>query len=283
MSHSPAQIQHLLASNGLRPSRALGQNFVADPNTVRRIVYLAEIEPGDHVLEIGAGLGSLSLALADAKARVVALELDRYLLPVLRQVVEPRGVRVVEGDALRIKLSELLNTDLSSEIDVHWKVVANLPYNIATALVMNVLVTTPEVTSLLVMVQREVGERMAAHVGDKAYGSVSARIAYWAQASVVGRVPSSVFIPRPRVESVLVRITRHLHLPPELAAVSYDRLESLIRAGFAHRRQMLRRSLSQVIPKEAFEVSGVSSESRAEELSIEMWARLAEYEESVRQ
>jgi 16S rRNA (adenine1518-N6/adenine1519-N6)-dimethyltransferase len=250
----------------------LGQNFVADPNTVRRIARLAEVGPGSSVLEIGAGLGSLTLALAETGARVVAVELDRYLLPVLRTVAEPAGVEVVEGDALTLDLEEMLRARGGGP----WSLVANLPYNVATPLVMRTLVEVPAVERLLVMVQREVGERMAAHVGDEAYGSVSVRVAYFAQALVVGRVPASVFVPRPRVESVLVRFDRREApaVPPD--DVSYERLATVVKAGFGQRRKMLRRSLAGVVEREAFERAGIRPDARAEELTVEEFGRLAQ-------
>jgi 16S rRNA (adenine1518-N6/adenine1519-N6)-dimethyltransferase len=146
---------------------------------------------------------------------------------------------------------------------------------VATPLVMRTLTEVPAVTRLLVMVQREVGERMAAGPGDDAYGSVSVRIAYFAAAQVVGRVPASVFIPRPRVESVLVRLDRHPvpAVDPEL--VSYARLATVVRAGFAHRRKMLRGALAGVVDPEAFARAGVRPDARAEELDLAAWGRLA--------
>jgi 16S rRNA (adenine1518-N6/adenine1519-N6)-dimethyltransferase len=271
VTHSGADIAHLLSAHGLRPSRALGQNFVADANTVRRIARLAEVGPGDRVLEIGAGLGSLTLALAETGATVVALETDRRLVPVLRSVTEPAGAEVVEGDALTADLVDLLAGGGGGE----WSVVANLPYNIATPLVLRILVGVHAVRRMLVMVQREVGERMTATVGEPGYGSVSVRIAYFARAALVGRVPASVFVPRPRVESVLVRLER-LSAPavdPEL--VSYERLQTVVKAGFGHRRKMLRRSLAGTVSPEAFTRAGVRPDARAEELTVAEWGRLA--------
>ena len=177
MTHSGADIAQLLSAHGLRPSRALGQNFVADPNTVRRIARLAGLAPGDQVLEIGAGLGSLTLALVETGAYVVAVETDRHLVPVLRSVVEPAGAEVVEGDAMTLDVAGLL----AARGDAPWSLVANLPYNVATPLVMRTLTEVPAVTRLLIMVQREVGERMAAAAGEPAYGAVSVRIAYFAR------------------------------------------------------------------------------------------------------
>lgn len=271
MTHSGADIAHLLSAHGLRPSRALGQNFVADPNTVRRIARLAGLGAGDQVLEIGAGLGSLTLALAETGARVVSVETDRHVVPVLRSVVEPAGVEVVEGDALTLDLTALL----AAHGDGAWSLVANLPYNVATPLVMRTLTEVPSVTRLLVMVQREVGERMAAAVGDDGYGAVSVRIAYFARAEVAGRVPASVFIPRPRVESVLVRLVRREEPAVSPDVVSYQRLNAVVRAGFGQRRKMLRRALAGVVEPEAFARAGVRPEARAEELDVAAWGRLA--------
>jgi 16S rRNA (adenine1518-N6/adenine1519-N6)-dimethyltransferase len=272
VTHSGADIAQLLSAHGLRPSRALGQNFVADPNTVRRIARLAGVGAGDQVLEIGAGLGSLTLALAETGARVVAVETDRHLVPVLRSAVEPAGVEVVEGDALTLDLVGLL---AAQGRDGAWSLVANLPYNVATPLVMRTLTKVPAVTRRLVMVQREVGERMAAAVGDDGYGAVSVRVAYFARAEVVGRVPASVFIPRPRVESVLVRIVRRAQPAVDPAVVSYEHLDAVVRAGFGQRRKMLRRALAGVVDPDAFTRAGVRPEARAEELDVAAWGRLA--------
>jgi 16S rRNA (adenine1518-N6/adenine1519-N6)-dimethyltransferase len=280
VTHGRAEIHELLVANDLRPSRALGQNFVADGNTVRRIVRLADIAPGRRVVEIGAGLGSLTLALAEAGASVIAVEVDRFVLPVLRSQVEPLGVRVVEGDALRLDWDELLGAAPppgGSADDQPWALVANLPYNVAVPVVIRVLEEAPQVSSLLVMVQREVGERLAAGAGDEAYGAVSVKVAYWATAAVVGRVSASVFIPMPRVESVLVRLDRRpdRHLGP--GSPEYVRLFEVVRAGFAHRRKMLRRSLEGLVRPEAFAATGTRPTARAEELSLGEWERLASW------
>jgi 16S rRNA (adenine1518-N6/adenine1519-N6)-dimethyltransferase len=271
VTHSGADIAHLLSAHGLKPSRALGQNFVTDPNTVRRVARLAEVGPGSSVLEFGAGLGSLTMALAETGARVVAVELDRYVTPVLRSVVEPLGVEVVEGDAMALDIAGLLEGRGGGP----WSLVANLPYNLATPLVFRTLVEVPAVTRLLVMVQREVGERMAASVGDPAYGSVSVRVAYFARAVLAGRVPASVFIPRPRVESVLVRMDRRATPAVAPDQVPYERLAAVVKAGFGQRRKMLRRSLAGVVDPEAFARAGIRPDARAEELTVEEWGRLA--------
>lgn len=268
MTLTRADVTDLLARHGLHPSRALGQNFVVDPNTVRRIARLAGVGPGDRVVEIGAGLGSLTLALLETGAAVTAVEVDRHLLVPLREVVEPAGATVVAGDALRLDWHELLG-------DESWALVANLPYNVATPLVADLLDGVPAIKSMLVMVQREVGERLAAGAGEEAYGAVSVKVAYWATAKVVGKVGPTVFLPQPKVDSALVAIVRREAPAVDPASVGPKRLFSVVRAGFGQRRKMLRRSLAGIVAPGAFEAAGVAPEARPEELDVQAWGRLA--------
>jgi 16S rRNA (adenine1518-N6/adenine1519-N6)-dimethyltransferase len=269
------QVQQALNEHGLRPSRALGQNFVVDANTVRRIARLSGVGPDTWVVEIGAGLGALTLALVETGAHVTAVEIDRRLVPLLRAQVEPHGVRVVEADALTLDWSELLGSGAPGGGSPVWSMVANLPYNVAVPVVLRALDEAPTVKSMLVMVQREVGERLAAGPGDKPYGAVSVKVAYHATARVVGRVPASVFVPRPAVESVLVRIERRPAVAVDPGVVPASRLFELVRAGFGHRRKMLRQSLAGVVTPEAFNAAGVDPEARAENLGVQEWGRLA--------
>ena len=268
MTLSRTQVTELLARHGLRPSRALGQNFVVDPNTVRRVARLSGVGAGDHVVEVGPGLGSLTLALAETGADVLALETDRHLMGALEEVVGG-AAQVVHADAMRVDWSELLQ---ASPV---WVLVANLPYNIATPLVADLLDSVPQIARMLIMVQAEVGGRLAAKAGDKAYGAVSVKVAYWANASVVGRVPASVFLPRPNVESVLVDIRRRLSPAVDPQTVDPSWLFELVRAGFATRRKMLRRALADLVSSAAFASAQISPEARAEELGVEDWGRLA--------
>jgi 16S rRNA (adenine1518-N6/adenine1519-N6)-dimethyltransferase len=269
VTFSHRQVADQLASHGLRPSRALGQNFVADPNTVRRIARLAGVGPGQRVVEIGAGLGSLTLALVETGASVTAVEIDPHLLPLLRANLAGRGVSVVEGDAMALDWAGVLGDF------VDWSLVANLPYNVATPLVADLLDGVPAITSMLVMVQREVGERLTAGPGDAAYGGVSVKVRYWADAAIVGRVPATVFVPRPRVESVLVRIRRRPQPLLDPAEVKADRLFAVVRAGFGQRRKMLRRSLAGWVTAEGFVTADVDPQLRAEDLGVDAWGRLA--------
>ena len=266
MTLTRRDVLDLLARHDIRPSRARGQNFVVDPNTVRRIARLADVGPGDRVVEVGAGLGSLTLALADTGAAVTAVEVDRRLLVALREVVAGRDITVVEGDALRLDWNGLLGS-------TEWVLVANLPYNIATPLVATLLDEVPAIRRFTVMVQREVAERLAAPAGSSAYGAVSVKVAYWATADVAARVPPTVFWPQPKVDSAVVVIRRR---PPE-ALLPVDRkwLFTLVSVGFGQRRKMLRRSLGRLVDAGAFEAAGVSPAARPEELDVEAWARLA--------
>ena len=270
MTLTRRQVRDLLDENGLSPSRALGQNFVADPNTVRRIARLAGVGPGDRVVEVGAGLGSLTVALAETGAEVTAVEVDRHLLPVLRSVVEALGVRVVEGDAMTLDWDRVLGVGAAG--GDRWALVANLPYNVATPLVLDLLARVPAIDRMLVMVQREVGERLAARPGSKAYGIPSVKVAYWAEADVVGRVPPTVFVPQPRVESALVRLRR---LPEPPVDSDPERLFRLVEAAFGQRRKMLRRSLASLVDPAAFGLADVRPDARPEELGLHDWDRLA--------
>jgi len=266
---TPTAVRALLTEHELRPRRALGQHFLTDPNTARRIARLADLEPGARVLEIGPGLGALTVALADAGAHVVAVEVDDRLVAVLEQTVAGHGdVTVRAGDAATVDLGFLEPGP--------WACVSNLPYNVATPVVVRLLEEAPAVTRLLVMTQREVGERLAAAPGTGAYGAVSVKVAYFAAARIVGSVPRSVFVPSPRVDSVLVRLDRHAAAPVEVP--SRTALFSLVRAGFAHRRQMLRRALRPLLgarTEPTLADAGLATSARAESLTLDDWARLA--------
>lgn len=268
MTMGAARVRALLDDHDLTPSRALGQNFVIDPNTVRRIASLSGAEPGDHVLEIGPGLGSLTLALAERGAVVHAVEVDRHLLAPLRDAIsaaEPAPT-IVHADALDVDLDELL---APSE---RWRLAANLPYNVGTSILLRVLEEAAPVSGGVVLVQREVAERLAAGPGDAGYGIPSVKAAWWATTELAGRVPATVFLPKPRVDSALVRFERH-DLPgdDELRR----RVFALVDAGFGQRRKMLRRSLRGLVDTAAFARAGVDPTARAEELGLDAWILLA--------
>ena len=268
MTLSRADASRQLEGAGLRAKRALGQNFVVDANTVRKIARLANVDNHRHVLEIGAGLGSLTLALAETGALVTAVEVDDQLLPLLRENVDPiENITVVHADAMKLNWSTLL------EGGDDWALVANLPYNVATPLVADVLDFVPQVQRMLVMVQKEVGERFCASPSTEAYGALSVKVAFHATARIAGIVPPTVFLPRPNVDSALVEIVRHKE--PIDAQINQKELFSLVRMGFAKRRKMLRGSLAGRVSPEQFEEAEIAPTARAEELSVHDWMRLA--------
>lgn len=258
----------LLEEYGLSPSRALGQNFLVDPNTAERVARLSGAAPGRRVLEIGAGLGALTVALAATGASVRTVELDKRLVPRLRELLVPLGVDVIEGDALSLDWDGLLRGELHV-------LVANLPYNIATPLVLRLLEGVPAISDMVVMVQQEVAERFVAAPRQPAYGAVSARIAYFAGARIAMRVPPSVFVPRPKVDSAVVELARREEPAVPRDVASYAEIDVLLRAAFATRRKMLRRSLSPLVDSATFERAGIDSSRRPEELTITEWGSLA--------
>ena len=244
----------------MRPRKSLGQHFLIEPALARRIVDLARVGPGDQVVEVGAGLGSLTAALAESGARVLALEVDRALVPAL----------VIAADATRVDWGSLL-------LPGAWTMVANLPYNVAAPVVMRVLEVEPRVRRMVVMVQREVGERLAAGPGDSTFGAVSLRVAYRARARVLRRVSRSVFWPQPNVDSVLVEIDRR---PPPVDA-DPERLFALIRVAFAERRKTMRNALVRfglepAAATGALAACGIAPSSRPQELSLESFPCLAD-------
>jgi 16S rRNA (adenine1518-N6/adenine1519-N6)-dimethyltransferase len=261
---TPSIAIDLLQRHKLRAGQRHGQHFLVDPNTVRRIVRLAGVDAEDTILEIGPGLGSLTVALADAASRVVAVEIDATVAEALEEVTAgASNVEIVLGDALKI--------DLAARIAVPARLVANLPYNVATQILLRVLDTVPQVEDGLVMVQREVGERWTATSGSRVYGAVSVHVAFHAEARIVGEVPASVFLPPPEVESVLVEFRRHA--TPTVDVDDPEAFFAFTRAAFGHRRKTLRNSLqaagySRVSVEEALSECEVDARVRPERLSL---------------
>ena len=266
MTLTRTEVRDLLDRYQIAPKRSLGQNFVVEPNTVRRIAELAEIKPGDGVLEIGPGIGSLTLALLDQSAELTAIEIDQKLVEVLKEVTAGKKITILHEDAMSFDFPGYLN-------EGPWKLVANLPYNISVPLICNILDTTPQIQEMLVMVQSEVADRLVSPPGTKAYGFPSVKLSFYAESSIVSRVPPSVFLPRPRVDSAIVKIKRRTVMRHE---VDKEMLFSLVKAGFTHRRKTLRRSLGAMVTNEEFMRSGVNPKARAEQLGVEEWIMLAE-------
>ena len=259
------------AEIGLRPTKQLGQNFVIDPNTIQRIVREADISPDDVVLEVGPGLGSLTVALVPKAAVVVAIEIDGKLAAALPQTVKKHvpafadRLIVQQADALRVTDVQPSPTTL----------IANLPYNVSVPVLVHLFGTLPSLRHALVMVQREVGERIVASPGTKAYGVPSVKMQWFGDVRLAGSIPRTVFWPAPNVDSVLVRVDRTA--PP---AGSRTDVFTLVDAAFGQRRKMLRRALtpaygSPAVIETALESLGISGSARGEELSVTQFAGLS--------
>ncbi|NYI71760.1 16S rRNA (adenine1518-N6/adenine1519-N6)-dimethyltransferase [Naumannella cuiyingiana] len=271
----PRTIRELAARLDLRPTKQRGQNFVHDANTVRRIVAQAELPPGEAVLEVGPGLGSLTLGLLEAGHPVTAIEIDDRLAALLPGTVADRlpdragELAVITGDALRV--DELPGPAPGA-------IVANLPYNVSVPVLLHLLARFDSLRRGLVMVQAEVADRLTAPPGSRTYGVPSAKIAWYADAARVGSVPANVFWPVPNVESGLVRLTRRE--PPPTTA-SREQVFAVIDAAFGQRRKMLRSALaglfgSSAQASAALVEAGVDPQARGEVLDVAAYARIAE-------
>jgi len=260
------RLRELFETHGIRPHKELGQNFVVDPNSIRKVVDAAGDLSERTVLEIGAGAGSLTLGLARAARRVIAIEFDARIIPALRESLDGiDNVEIVEADALKLDYAAIEATE----------VVANLPYNIAVPLVLTVLENASQVSSLTVMTQREVGERLAARPGSKSYGQVSVLVGHWTQAVVAARISRNAFYPVPAVDSVLVRLDRRE--PPE---VDYAHLKEVVKTAFAQRRKTLRNTLGPLGSsvseiEDKLRIAGIDPGARPETVSLDGWVEIA--------
>lgn len=270
--HGPqgrGEIRQLLASHGHRPNKVYGQNFLTDPNLVRRIVDVANVT-GRDVVEIGAGTGTLTLALAAVARRVVAYEIDLGLVPVLTETLgSVSNVDVRFADAVEIDLGADLATG-------SWVLVANLPYNVGTGIILDALRSTPTIERIVVTVQSEVAERLTAEPGSRIYGLPSVVVALHASASIAFTVPPHVFEPQPKVDSSVVVIDRIEPLPHAERAIA------IAATAFGQRRKMLRRSLASLFddPATVIASAGIDPASRPEQLSAMDYVALATVEES---
>lgn len=269
-------IRELCAQLNIRPTKTLGQNFVNDPGTVRKIVRNAGVQVGEQVLEIGPGLGSLTLALLEAGAQVSAVEIDPPLaqaLPATAQARFPEAkLQVFTADALTITGPESIDGATPTRL------VANLPYNVAVPIVLTVLEKLPSIQTVLVMVQAEVADRLAATPGNKIYGVPSAKVAWYASARRTLTIGRNVFYPVPNVDSALVKIERRPH--PDTAATR-EQVFAVVDAAFAQRRKTLRQALAGLAgsagaAQEALERAGVSPAARGETLDIDQFAAVAQ-------
>lgn len=271
---SAADIRQLSDELGVRPTKQRGQNFVIDPNTIRRIVGLAELTGTEHVLEVGPGLGSLTLGLLDEAAHVTAVEIDAALAAHLPATVQ--RLREQRADQLSVLHQDALRLT-ADDVDAPQVLVANLPYNVAVPVVLHLLQVLPSLTKGLIMVQEEVADRLAAGPGSKIYGVPSAKLAWDTDARKVGVVGTKVFWPEPRVSSGLVRFQRRT---PASSSVTREQVFTVIDAAFAQRRKTLRAALAPVAGSAAqaaaaLQQAGVDPVARGETLQTTAFARIA--------
>ncbi|MFV0286008.1 MAG: 16S rRNA (adenine(1518)-N(6)/adenine(1519)-N(6))-dimethyltransferase RsmA [Demequina sp.] len=270
----PSEIRSLAESLGAAPTKKWGQNFVVDSGTVRRIVRIAGVQPGDHVVEVGPGLGSLTLALLEAGARVTAVEIDPKLAAALADTVARKAPEAV--DRLTVVHRDAL--DITALDEEPQALVANLPYNVSVPVILHFLEIFPSLERVLVMVQAEVADRIAAPPGSRTYGVPSAKAAWYTATRRAGDVGRAVFWPVPRVDSALVLMDRRDQ--PETTA-SREEVFAVIDAAFAQRRKGLRGALSGLagsgaLAEEALARVGIAPLTRGEQLGIEDFARIAE-------
>ncbi|MER7204492.1 16S rRNA (adenine(1518)-N(6)/adenine(1519)-N(6))-dimethyltransferase [Streptomyces sp. CB01635] len=272
----PADIRELAAALGVRPTKQRGQNFVIDANTVRRIVRTAQVTPEDNVVEVGPGLGSLTLALLEAAAHVTAVEIDDVLAAALPATIEARlpqkkdAFALVHSDAMQVR--ELPGPAPTA-------LVANLPYNVAVPVLLHMLDTFPTIERTLVMVQAEVADRLAAAPGSKVYGVPSVKANWYADVKRAGSIGRNVFWPAPNVDSGLVALVKRAE--PVATTASKREVFAVVDAAFAQRRKTLRAALSgwagsAAAAEAALVAAGVSPQARGEAITVEEFARIAE-------
>ena len=271
----PAEIRELAAELDVTPTKKLGQNFLHDPNTVRRIVAAAELSPDDHVVEVGPGLGSLTLGLIDTAQTVTALEIDPRLAGRLPTTVgefapdHADRLTVINTDALKVARADFDTAPTA--------LVANLPYNVSVPVLLHLLAELPSISRVLVMVQKEVADRLAAQPGSKIYGVPSVKAAFYGDVSRAGTIGKHVFWPAPNIESGLVRIDVAADAPRELR----DTVFPLVDAAFAQRRKTLRSTLSGIYgsaaaAEDALRAAGIDPGLRGEKLTVADFIRLGE-------
>lgn len=276
-------IHQLAAQAGIQPTKKLGQNFMCDPQTIRRIVTIAGVQPGDQVVEVGPGLGSLTLGLLGAGAHVTTVEIDPKLHAQLPQTVErfqPQNadnLTTVLNDALAIETADQLP---GIDPDKPFALVSNLPYNVATPILLTLLARFSNLSSACVLVQSEVADRLSAGPGSKIYGVPSVKLRWYGEAKNAGKVARSVFWPVPNVDSSLVSFTRWPQGSPQaLRAQDYqlqERTFALIEAAFLQRRKTLRAALRDQLSAEQIQAAGIDPMLRGEKLTLEQFAALAQ-------
>ncbi|MBJ6361291.1 16S rRNA (adenine(1518)-N(6)/adenine(1519)-N(6))-dimethyltransferase RsmA [Paenibacillus sp. GCM10012307] len=277
---TPKRTKEIIAKHGFSFKKSLGQNFLIDQNILDKIVSAAKLDKTKGALEIGPGIGALTQKLADAAAVVTAVEIDNRLIPILEEVLEGQEhVEVVHGDVLKLNLQELLERRYKDVTGI--SVVANLPYYVTTPILMKLLEERLPLEHIVVMIQKEVAERMAAKPGGKTYGSLSVAVQYYCEPELVCTVPHTVFIPQPNVDSAVIKLT--LRSEPPVKVEDEDFYFRVVQASFSQRRKTLANNLGAFVGKhnrdkllELLQACEVDPSRRGETLSLEEFARISE-------
>lgn len=270
-----SKVMQVLKKHDFRFKRKWGQNFIFDLNLLKRIVAAAEIQPGDGVIEIGPGAGTLTRVLAEAGAQVAAVEIDPALLPVLQEQLQGLPVKIVLGDVLKTDLDKLAE---EQGLKRPYKIVANLPYYITTPILMDILEKGYDFERLVIMVQWEVAQRITAQPGNKDYGALTLALAYYTEAKILFKVPRQLFNPAPEVDSAVLSLKKRKQPPVEV--YNPQVLFKLIKAAFGQRRKTLLNALASMGPDkeliaEILGQAGIDGQRRGETLNLEEYARLA--------
>ena len=270
--YSPKVVREIIDLYDFKFKKSLGQNFLIDKNFVDKIVDAAEIE-NQNVLEIGPGIGTITYEMAKLAKKVVAIEIDQTLIPILQENLgEFENTKVINEDILKVDLKKLVEEEFNGE---SFKVVSNLPYYITTPIIEMLITTGISCDDMTIMVQKEVAERMVASESSKEYSSLSVFIKFYTDAKVVINLPKSVFMPQPKIDSTILNLKLRLYDDK----VNQDMLFKLVRAGFNKRRKTILNSLSDVVAKDdlklAFEKLNLAENLRAENLSLDDYINLA--------
>lgn len=280
---TPVRTQEILKKYGFSFKKSLGQNFLIDPNILRNIVGHADLTKDSAAIEVGPGIGALTEHLARQAGKVVSFEIDQRLLPVLEDTLSPYdNVEIIHSDILKANVKEVIDTQLAGYEDI--MVVANLPYYVTTPILMKLIMEGLPLRGMVVMMQKEVADRISAKPGTKAYGSLSIAVQYYMQAEIAMIVPKTVFMPQPNVDSAVLRLIRH-DAPP-VQVKDEDFFFTVTKAAFAQRRKTLLNNLQSQLPngkarKEeilvALEEAGIEPTRRGETLSIEEFGKLSDH------
>ncbi|MGD6850268.1 16S rRNA (adenine(1518)-N(6)/adenine(1519)-N(6))-dimethyltransferase RsmA [Rossellomorea aquimaris] len=279
---TPIRTKEILGKYGFSFKKSLGQNFLIDPNILKNITEYAGLSEKTAAIEIGPGIGALTEHLARTSGKVVAFEIDQRLIPILDDTLSPyKNVKIINEDILEADVAAIINKEFKGFEDI--MVVANLPYYVTTPIILKLLMERLPIRGICVMLQKEVGDRISAQPGTKAYGSLSIAIQYYTEAEMVMTVPKTVFMPQPNVDSAVIRLTKREKPPVEV--ISEDFFFIVTRSSFAQRRKTILNNLSSQLPQgkekkdmilEALSAAGIEPTRRGETLSIQEFGRLSD-------